>query len=70
MLNVFSLSKIDLETNGSRKDEINWDVQNVDIEVIDGNNGEAIARGDDALSVLEFFETRNQLMNELYEVWH
>lgn len=68
MLNVFSLSKIDLETNGSRKDEINWDVQNVDIEVIDGNNGEAIARGDDALSVLEFFETRNQLMNELYEV--
>jgi hypothetical protein len=59
-------------TGNGTSDEINWDAipsdEGADISLIDGSNDSKIAKGSDALSVLEYNVTRNLLLNELAEL--
>jgi hypothetical protein len=48
-------------------DEINWDVA-TDVSIIDAASESKVAKGVDAMNILEYGQTRNSVINELYEL--
>lgn len=65
----FDMSQITLESAGGKDDEaaIDWG-DNEEIETTEETEDDGIARGDDALTILESVHTRNLLMEDLMEL--